>query len=129
MPDTSNTLRPAPTAIAQAVTAMDILVQRDPVEALSVADRHRHDPNRPAAERAVDEWAAGRSELELGDAERAVASLRRAVALATDGAVDRADRPLVARFRISLALALAELLSGSTAVSYTHLTLPTILLV
>ena len=98
---------------------MDLLVQRDPVEALSVADRHRHDPNRPAAERAVDEWAAGRSELELGDAERAVASLRRAVALATDGAVDRADRPLVARFRISLALALAE--TGRTAAALAQL--------
>ncbi len=87
---------------------MDILVQRDPVEALSVADRLRREPDRPASERAVDEWAAGRSELELGDAERAVASLRRAVELASDGAVDQADRPLVARFRISLALALAE---------------------
>ncbi len=98
---------------------MDILVQRDPVEALSVADRHRRDPDRPAAERAVDEWAAGRSELELGDAERAVASLRRAVELATDAAVDQADRPLVARFRISLALALAEV--GRTAAALAQL--------
>ena len=119
MPDTSNTLRPAPSVIAHAVAAMDILVQRDPVEALSVADRHRRDPDRPAAERAVDEWAAGRSELELGDAERAVASLRRAVALATNGPVDHADRPLVARFRISLALALAEV--GRTAAALAQL--------
>ena len=98
---------------------MDILVQRDPVEALSVADRHRRDPDRPADVRAVDEWAAGRSELELGDAERAVASLRRAVALATNGPVDHADRPLVARFRISLALALAEV--GRTAAALAQL--------
>ena len=98
---------------------MDILVQRDPVEALSVAERHRREPDRAAAARAVDEWAAGRSELELGDAGRAVASLRRAVELATKGAVDRADRPLVARFRISLALALAE--GGRTAAALAQL--------
>jgi tetratricopeptide (TPR) repeat protein len=99
---------------------MDILVQRDPAEALRVADRHRQDPDRSAAARAVAEWAAGRAELEMGDAERAVASLRRAVELATNGAVDdRADRPLVARFRISLALALAEV--GRTAAALAQL--------
>jgi tetratricopeptide (TPR) repeat protein len=99
---------------------MDILVQRDPVEALGVANGRRRDPDRSAASRAVDEWAAGRAELELGDAEQAVASLRRAVELGTHGAVgERADRSVVARFRISLALALAEV--GRTAAALAQL--------
>jgi hypothetical protein len=105
--DTSNTLPPAPSATARALADMDVLVQRDPAEALVVADRRRRDPQRRAAMRAVDEWAAGRAELELGDPERAVASLRRAVEHGK-GSMGAADRPLVARFRISLALALAE---------------------
>ena len=118
MPDTSNTLRPAPSVIARAVAAMDILVQRDPVEALSVADRHR--PTR-TGRRTCGRWTSGRP------ADRNWAGRRRASGgvpapcrrLATNGPVDHADRPLVARFRISLALALAEV--GRTAAALAQL--------